>query len=517
METENVERLVELIGNHLPLQDGEPEFWNRFTWGINFDKNISNWKELLSEPETWEEIKDIRPCDHYESFLRATLPHAPLDIVACYLKREKHVVLDLVLENNAQMLTIDLWNHLDEDAKLEIINAVFDEVERDYPKYLEEIITDIEENERKLPISRKIAAMLTFRPESLYKPYWMLQDYDLVNPLWLKLKEVIEKSEDSISLETISEREEQIREDMVRVKELISLLSFSFKRRTSYGITDELKRLFSTLFLRRRDSLCKDFIDRAIWTWNHIKDCGLTRINVSENTITEINLKKLEKKHPNEIKTRTFNTHEEGRIGADWEWWLGSEDSWLGLRVQAKKINPKTLRYPNLNRKNQHGRQIDLLIEDSRKNYPQFVPVYVFYNYWDTDYLYPLWLFSEYSRKFEMLGCGMSHALAVREVISQGRNGLKDIAEIMYPWSYLVCGEGFFRAKEKLPSRAFSFLSRAFKRYTRDTHFDTHREEGFVSSEAPSYVYKILEGVELSARELSRIKVNRITVIFEKG
>ena len=265
-------------------------------------------------------------------------------------------------------------------------------------------------------------------------------------------------------------------------------------------------------------SLCEDFIAKAKQTWKRIKISRLCGMNILEETITDINLMDLQINHPNEIKTQRFSKPEEGKIGADWEWWLGSEDFWLPLRVQAKIVDPTTLKYPHLDYKSPKSpqSQIELLIKHSLNDKPPKIPVYVFYNYWDINNFDPPWLCNGYSKAVEMLGCGLSEALSVKKTLDQGSNEVKDIASIMYPWSCLVCCKGFSTENGKLPFRAFDFFLGAFRKRIKETDFPWYEKEEFVRKGAPSYVYKILEGVKLSEDEWKKIEVNRITVAYER-
>lgn len=97
-------------------------------------------------------------------------------------------------------------------------------------------------------------------------------------------------------------------------------------------------------------SLCSDLITRARWTWKHMKKAHSVGIRPSEETITEMNLTELQVKHPQQIKTQTFSKRKELKTGADWDWelWLGSQNLWLSLSIQAKKLNPQNLRYEDL-------------------------------------------------------------------------------------------------------------------------------------------------------------------------
>jgi hypothetical protein len=247
-----------------------------------------------------------------------------------------------------------------------------------------------------------------------------------------------------------------------------------------------------------------------------VKYSELWGINILEESITDFNLLDLQINHPLEIVTQKFSKPREAREGADWEWWLGSQGFWLGLRVQAKILSPQKLRYLELNHSTIHGRQIELLINHSFKNkYPK-VPVYVFYNYWEVNKFDPPWLCPSYSKFVEMLGCGVSEATLVKSILDKGSDRLTDIASIMFPWSCLVCCRGFSEKDDRLPFRAYAFLMGAFRKYIKEKDLPPYERNKFVLKEAPDYVYRILEGQRISEEEWQKIGVNRITVTQEK-
>jgi Holliday junction resolvase len=55
---------------------------------------------------------------------------------------------------------------------------------------------------------------------------------------------------------------------------------------------------------------------------------------MGEETITELLLLELKRRHENEIKIVPFNRRQEARNGADWAWSFEGKQ-WLGMRVQA--------------------------------------------------------------------------------------------------------------------------------------------------------------------------------------
>lgn len=104
-------------------------------------------------------------------------------------------------------------------------------------------------------------------------------------------------------------------------------------------------------------SLCDTFSYRAIATWNYMYFGSQTRIKPSEESLTDINLLEIQARHTKEVRTWKFPRINEARkSGADWEWWFGSPNQWVGVRIQAKKLDIRSGRYAGLNRKNKYGR-----------------------------------------------------------------------------------------------------------------------------------------------------------------
>jgi len=272
-----------------------------------------------------------------------------------------------------------------------------------------------------------------------------------------------------------------------------------------------------------RINLCNDFIKQSKNVWNWLRKSFYTKISISEESITDFILLELQYKHPKEIKTQKYTKPQESRTGADWEWWLTSGKNWLGLRVQAKKLDPKRLEYPELDKRNAYGLQVNLLINYSLNGSPKRIPLYVLYNFWKTDNYSPQWncrYFQNFNFYFpnlyfpnvSMLGCSIVDAQTIKNVLNKGSKKLQDIAPFMYPWSCLVCCMCFSPTRfQDLPNRAFDFIKGAFR-------FDFNRDD-FIVIEPPYYVYKILKREELTEGEWENIvgtDISRITIIREE-
>lgn len=255
-------------------------------------------------------------------------------------------------------------------------------------------------------------------------------------------------------------------------------------------------------------TLCSSFINQSIKTWDWLKSSNLTRIKISEESITDFNLLELTLNNPHEIVTDQISRNRESRIGADWEWWLTSNSDWLGLRVQAKKLDSATLTYPELDHQNRYGLQVQQLIYHAINNNPPLIPIYVFYNYWDMTLFNPVWKCPSYPKRIEMLGCSFSHAEQIRRIILNRSKNLLDVDKSMYPWSCLVCCRGFSNKDANLPERAFNFIHKAFK-------LPDLKSQNYIIKDAPWYVYKILEKQSLTDKEWEKLGLRRITVIQE--
>ena len=228
--------------------------------------------------------------------------------------------------------------------------------------------------------------------------------------------------------------------------------------------------------------LCATFANRAIATWNYLLTANRVGIDVREETLTENNLIEIQSRHPAEVRTEKFSPAREAReSGADWEWWFGSRQGWIGVRVQSKKSG-RNGRYRGLASRNRHGLQIDLLLNSSRK--AKVHALYCFYNGWNGLPVHAGWNCPTYPPSVEMFGCAISLASEVRKLVARRRNGVLEVANISWPWSCLVCcpapGSG-----RSLPERVNAFL------LARDP---VARERGVeVVTRPPQYVLSLLD------------------------
>jgi len=238
--------------------------------------------------------------------------------------------------------------------------------------------------------------------------------------------------------------------------------------------------------------LCRTFRRRALATWNLMKDGFRMGVDPSEPALTEINLIEIQKRHPDEVKTVKFTQWDEGtQTGADWEWWLGAQDGWLGLRVQAKRLHPGKMVYETLDHSREGQLQVDILIEDALAT--GLVPLYCFYNFWDPAQFNPDWRCQSFPRSVRSFGCAVAHARPVRKLIHLKTNGLQDVIGVSMPWHCLVCCPGFAEPEASLPQKARGFIAGMLgDGGTPDRGTGALAVE--LTPEPPSYVFDILHG-----------------------
>lgn len=261
------------------------------------------------------------------------------------------------------------------------------------------------------------------------------------------------------------------------------------------------------------NGLCVDFIKQSRKTWNTLRRAEHLGLSISEESITDFNLLELQQRHQYEIITRKFSKHKERQEGADWEWWLASPGLFLGLRMQAKKIDSKTLNYPHLDYRTQNGNQIDMLINKATRSSPPKIPMYVLYNYWDCTTFYAAWPCDFHKRDIRMLGCAMAEARGLRSEVNQGKTRLADIDYLLYPWSCMICCNRLASPETSLPKRSFNFLSEAFA----DKADFQYRTEGYLVEKPPWYVTAILEEKQLPESAGEEIDADLVTIVREKN
>lgn len=109
------------------LKENPPENynWYRDSWEKQLDNAFPEWRILMHDINIWKEIRNIFPRQNYDELLLTILVYAPDEILKEYLspenKIERDPALKVLLQNNGQRLTYQIWNMFDKESKLSII------------------------------------------------------------------------------------------------------------------------------------------------------------------------------------------------------------------------------------------------------------------------------------------------------------------------------------------------------------------------------------------------------------
>ena len=207
--------------------------------------------------------------------------------------------------------------------------------------------------------------------------------------------------------------------------------------------------------------LCFDFLRHADWVWRRIAVAEDQGFPFSEETITETVLLDLKVHHPNSLFIQPFSKHQESWNGADWEWWIGRDGNWLGMRVQAKRISLPSERFKSLfyKAKRNPKPQIEHLIEKAQS--AGLVPIYTLYTHSSDEAVLKSQVqhcFASSQPSLHECGCLVAHAQDIEAI---GSLRLSEIAHLSFPWHWLVCN---CIVSSNDPSRPADFVSDLLRR-----------------------------------------------------
>lgn len=180
--------------------------------------------------------------------------------------------------------------------------------------------------------------------------------------------------------------------------------------------------------------LCATFQECTLWTNNIIEDSLSSRLGILEETITDVNLITIARRHSEFILTKKFSRREEGsQSGADWLWCIGEPGAWLSLLVQAKVVNPATSTCHFLNYRS--GEQCKLLLNFARRY--RLLPLYCLYSN-ITDGLYPpsKLLPSLSSINSSEWACSLVIPKFVKKLAEHKHKKQMDLLKYGIPWTY---------------------------------------------------------------------------------
>lgn len=129
----------------------------------------------------------------------------------------------------------------------------------------------------------------------------------------------------------------------------------------------------------------RDSMEALAWaTWLDYRDGFRYGLIPGEESITDRNLLELRREHPDDLHVHRYTRNKERQVGADWEWWIGTDDDgWLCVRIQAKRIYTKTYETLDHPGAKESEFQYQTLIRSCLKSH--VYPFHVFYNGWEPD------------------------------------------------------------------------------------------------------------------------------------
>jgi hypothetical protein len=187
--------------------------------------------------------------------------------------------------------------------------------------------------------------------------------------------------------------------------------------------------------------LCQSLNALAEETWDHLRwghQAGFGQPD--ERAFTDHHLIELLRHHPGQVAAAKFDQNREAETAADAEWWLGDGQRYLGMRLQAKKLDLASASYIELGHHvgQTEGKQLDQLIESASDD--GCLAMYVFYN-GPPEVEWPVDRCDNEVLAQERRGCTLAMATDVKAILASGAEaiGVEEIAAVSLPWQCLTC------------------------------------------------------------------------------
>jgi hypothetical protein len=175
--------------------------------------------------------------------------------------------------------------------------------------------------------------------------------------------------------------------------------------------------------------------------WDTLGAAQSVRLPIGEETLTDFILLHLLRSGSPSVRVLKLPKPVEKRVGADWEWWVGSNGGgWRRYAVQAKKLDHVTGRYKSLAHRVGGRYQVDILQAYSLAN--AALPLYCFYNNVPLPDAKLAWNCPNPTIDVRQLGCSVAHASVVKRAIAtRGARTFKALHMVRstIPLRCLVC------------------------------------------------------------------------------
>ena len=193
-----------------------------------------------------------------------------------------------------------------------------------------------------------------------------------------------------------------------------------------------------------KSSLAATFLELGDSTSRNLQFSHQVDVPVSygEETITEMNLLEIRRRHPKRVFIRTFSKAVEAMTGADWEWHIIGRKHTAKMRVQAKRLQCNDVLRLKHKVASSGKQQRELLIDGAQAD--NMKPIYCIYC---TERQRRIWKELAAPRGYRSFHTGC--LLAEAGDVPLTTRKLFEIEDKCIPWHYLVERCGFVQKRRE--------------------------------------------------------------------
>lgn len=187
--------------------------------------------------------------------------------------------------------------------------------------------------------------------------------------------------------------------------------------------------------------LCPTFRDAATTIFRDYQAGRPVGLVPWETSFTDSALLRIATRHPHQVLAHRFDGKNERATGADWEWWFCSPAGITGLRVQAKRMDPKRDSF-SVSKRVDGVQQAETLCRAAYVR--RASPFYVLYGDRVPTTTQPTVAPGPCPHgPFDptLWGAALVHASVVRARLA-GPRPARSLLELASPWHHLVCNAG---------------------------------------------------------------------------